>query len=273
MRIYRNSEIMYCCNCGKKGHNYKKCLSPVISYGIILYDKRNGLDNIKYLMIQRKDTIGFVEFIRGKYNLNNYKYISQIFKIMTKKERDCIIKLEFDDLWNLLWLNKHKNNKNTLLEYKTSREKFNILKRGVFINNKFIDLNIINTNTHIIYEEPEWGFPKGRRNMYESDIRCALREFTEETNIQSCDYVINDYNKTFIETFYGTNNIKYRHIYYIGELINDIDLKIDKNNINQTSEISSLDWFNSRDGYNIIRPYNLEKKRVVNYINSYLLQK
>jgi 8-oxo-dGTP pyrophosphatase MutT (NUDIX family) len=29
--------------------------------------------------------------------------------------------------------------------------------------------------------EPEWGFPKGRRNYNEKDIDCALREFSEET--------------------------------------------------------------------------------------------
>ena len=272
MRNNKNMEIVYCCNCGKRGHNYKKCLSPVISYGIILFDKREGIDKIKYLMIQRKDTIGFVEFVRGKYNLNNYKYISQVFKIMTLVERNNIIKMDFDELWNLLWLNKHKNNKNTMLEYKSSKEKFNIIKKGIYINNKFVNLEIINNNTPVIYEEPEWGFPKGRRNLYETDIKCAIREFTEETNIYPNHYVIPDYNKTFVETFYGTNNIKYRHIYYIGELTSDIDLKIDTSNINQISEIRGLKWFNYQDGHNIIRPYNIEKKKVMKYINSYLLQ-
>lgn len=266
-------EIIYCCNCGKKGHNYKNCLSPVISYGVILYDKRKGLNNINYLMIQRKDTIGFVEFIRGKYNLDNYKYITQIFKIMTERERTNITTMEFDDLWNLLWLNKHKNNKNTMLEYKNSKEKFNIIKKGLFINNNFINLEIINKKTPIIYQESEWGFPKGRRNLYETDIKCAIREFTEETNIKSCSYVINDYSKTFVETFYGTNSIKYRHIYYIAELTCDINLEIDKKNINQISEISNLKWFNFKDSHNIIRPYNIEKKKVIQYINSYLLKK
>jgi 8-oxo-dGTP pyrophosphatase MutT (NUDIX family) len=31
------------------------------------------------------------------------------------------------------------------------------------------------------WEEPEWGFPKGRRDTQESDWVCALREFKEET--------------------------------------------------------------------------------------------
>ena len=32
-----------------------------------------------------------------------------------------------------------------------------------------------------IWVEPEWGFPKGRRNFMEKDYECALREFSEET--------------------------------------------------------------------------------------------
>ena len=33
---------MYCGNCGKNGHSYKVCLSPIISLGIILYKQVNG---------------------------------------------------------------------------------------------------------------------------------------------------------------------------------------------------------------------------------------
>ena len=60
---------MYCGNCGKYGHVYRKCLSPVMSMGVILFKRINK--QIKYLMVQRKDTLGFVEFMRGKYNLEN----------------------------------------------------------------------------------------------------------------------------------------------------------------------------------------------------------
>jgi len=266
----KKNEIIYCCNCGKKGHNYKTCLSPIISYGIILYHKLENED-IKYLMIQRKDTIGFIEFMRGKYNLDNYKYISEIFKIMTKKERLYIVNNEFDVLWDMLWFkSRSKHSKNNMSEYNTSKDKFNILKKGILIENRIVTLESINRGTPFVYNTPEWGFPKGRRNLYETDLRCAIREFEEETNISQEYYNIVDYNKTFIETFHGTNHIKYRHIYYLGELIKDIDVKINKNNINQISEISNINWYNFTDGYQIIRPYNLEKKKVLKYINNHI---
>ena len=39
------------------------------------------------------------------------------------------------------------------------------------------------------------GFPKGRRNLGESDQDCAIREFEEESGFKSKDYVIlNDVN-------------------------------------------------------------------------------
>ena len=42
---------------------------------------------------------------------------------------------------------------------------------------------IIECNQYTSWDEPEWGFPKGRRNFNETDLNCALREFNEETGI------------------------------------------------------------------------------------------
>ena len=58
-----NKKIHYCCNCGKTGHLYRKCLSPIISLGGHISKIRK--DQLKYLLIQRRDTLGFVEFMRG----------------------------------------------------------------------------------------------------------------------------------------------------------------------------------------------------------------
>ena len=35
------------------------------------------------------------------------------------------------------------------------------------------------------WTEPEWGFPKGRREYHETDVDCSKREFQEETGISS----------------------------------------------------------------------------------------
>ena len=260
---------LYCGNCGKNGHNYKYCLAPIISLGIVLVDKK-VVDNYKYLMIQRKDTLGFVEFMRGKYSVNNINYIKKLFKIMTRNERDKIINNDFDTLWDTLWMkndNRYSHN-----EYRTSKHKFNMFKTGSVINNEFINFSEINKKVPIIYESPEWGFPKGRRNLYENDLDCAKREFEEETGCKSNQYNILFNINPIHECFFGSNNIRYRHIYYIAEMTENIDLKLDPKNKFQISEISNIKWYNFVDCLNIIRPYNTEKKKILTKIN-YLLNK
>ena len=71
---------LYCGNCGKIGHVYRKCLEPITSLGVIVF-RKNAENKFEYLMIRRRNTLGFVEFVRGKYNFTNYKYLYQIFSM------------------------------------------------------------------------------------------------------------------------------------------------------------------------------------------------
>ena len=264
-----NKRENYCGNCGEEGHTYRRCLAPIISLGVILYREKNN--SIEYLMVQRRDTLGFVEFMRGKYNLENSKYIFELFKIMTESERVKILNNEFDYLWQNLWMNK--NLKKFQNEYNNSKKKFNILKRGTEIDGKPLSLLVIHKSTPIIYKSPEWGFPKGRRNNRESDLDCAKREFEEESGYESNKYEIVPNIEPIIELFSGTNNIRYKHIYYLGKSLQDISLDIDKENFNQVSEISKIKWFNFNDAYEIIRDYNIEKKEVLKKTNDLLTKK
>ena len=263
-----NKKTNYCCNCGKTGHVYRKCLSPIMSLGVILVKLEDNV--LKYLLIQRRDTLGFVEFMRGKYNLENINYIFTLFKIMTKSERDNILNSDFDTLWNNLWMNK--NLKQYHNEYDTSKKKFNILKIGnVVRDDNIITLEYINTNSELNWFEPEWGFPKGRRNLKETDLACAIREFEEETGFKHGEYTVININP-IEEVFSGTNSIRYKHIYYIAKSLKDKELIIDKNNFNQVSEISTIEWFKYENAMEKIRPYNLEKKQVLEKLNEFLIK-
>ena len=79
------SDMLYCNNCGKQGHQYHQCKLPITSYGIIAFMLTK--DGIKYLLIRRKDTLGYVDFIRGKYPLNNVVYLMNMLNEMTVNEK------------------------------------------------------------------------------------------------------------------------------------------------------------------------------------------
>ena len=85
-----NETINLCSNCGNNGHIFQNCQYPITSIGIIVYRKNiNGV--FEYLMIRRKDTIGYIEFIRGKYPLCNKEYIKNIISEMTDTEKEKIL--------------------------------------------------------------------------------------------------------------------------------------------------------------------------------------
>ena len=127
-------------------------------------------------------------------------------------------------------------------------EKFNILKRGylLYINNKKIKkylLIILLDNINIKNNEIEWGFPKGRRNVGESDLPLCTKEFNEETNYTEQDYILFK-NLSAYEVFVGSNNICYKHIYFIGKFISDKNPIILESNKSQMEEIGDIKWLN-----------------------------
>jgi predicted NUDIX family NTP pyrophosphohydrolase len=264
-----SNKVIYCGNCGKIGHTYRRCLAPIISLGVVLFKIEKNI--IQYLFVQRRDTLGFVEFMRGKYNLENIEYVYELLKIMTLTERENILNNDFDTLWNALWMDK--NNKKFHNEYASSKNKFIKLKQGFVYNDSQISLEIINKKIPCLYLESEWGFPKGRRNLKENDIDCAKREFEEESGYKSNEYIIIDKEKVFEEIFSGTNNIRYKHVYYIGKSINNKELNIDKNNFCQFSEIKNIKWFSFSEGSKIIRKYNKEKLEILKKANDFISKK
>ena len=124
-----------CNNCGKYGHMFYQCKMPITSIGIIVYRRHKG--QIEYLMIRRKDTLGFIEFIRGKYSIYNKEYILNLLNEMTMEEKSKLRNDSFTVLWNNIWC--ISDNKKTNIQYKNeesiSYEKYNALKSGIVIQN------------------------------------------------------------------------------------------------------------------------------------------
>ena len=116
------------------------------------------------------------------------------------------------------------------------------------------------------WEEPEWGFAKGRRNYQEKDINCALREFQEETGYSKNSVNILQNVIPFEEIFTGSNYKSYKHCYYIAH-INSQTKPISNF---QRTEVSKLEWKTFVEALDIIRPYNLEKISVLSRVDELL---
>ena len=112
----------------------------------------------------------------------------------------------------------------------------------------------------------QWGFPKGRRNYQENDINCGLREFEEETGYSKKSIHIIKNLTPYEEIFVGSNFKSYKHIYFIGFMKNPNQPKLDF----QISEVSQLKWFTLDECLTKIRPYNLERIRLIKNVNKVL---
>lgn len=291
--IQQDKKVIYCGNCGKKNHTYNKCYKPIMSLGVICiqhpqfnltsiirqnqskdlkFDKNRLeeilkdtkkkdqlLSKLKFLMICRKHTVGFIEIVCGNFKIDSFddlNYIKKILNLVTKREFELIIKAKneenFDLLWDDLWYKK-KMNAIHEKKYNQAKNKFLSLVKGVdfgFAVN-IVTLDEILKTAKIEFTNPPWEFPKGRRNLMEQDLDCAKREFEEETNFNKNEYHVLDL-KPMSEIFMGNNGMNYQYVYYIAESLKTGKPSIG-NNIHQKTEISDIKWLSFDEAMENIR--------------------
>lgn len=283
---------VYCANCGEKGHVVKECEAPITSFGIIAFKEvrsntteRGDTNNevrsilkeldlqstsildsypkIKFLMIQRKDTMGYIDFVRGKYpneEPERDKAIQILLGEMTHKEKQTLLTKKFDDIWKELW-NNH-DSKCFKNEYEQAKKKYESLPVQTLVK-----------ESQTMFSFAEFGFPKGRRNMRETNIGCAEREFNEETGYDKSSYEFVKYYPTIQEEFVGTNGITYRHIYYLVKMKNSIPPpKVDMYNKVQSGEVQNIAWLDYSECMSVIRPYDTAKMDIVKNVYEEILK-
>jgi len=280
---------LYCCNCSKFGHTIRNCPEPKISVGMIcvkihgipyninlhVIDKYFDVDsfnysnisnisimdeyteNIKFLLVRRKYSLNYLEFIRGNYDFDNLDNLKKILSLMSKDEIQIIKNNTFEYLWNSLWKTT-SNHKIYKKEFIMSQNKFNCLKDKYFYI--FDEINS--------WDETEWELPKGRRNNFETNINVAIREFQEETGLNENDYTILKNIQGINDTFIGTNNKKYKHIYFLS-LAND-QVKLEKD-CEDDYEISEVKWLTLEESIKKIRPFYKSKISILNSVYFFIL--
>lgn len=274
LKKYRN---VCCVNCGERGHVIKECIAPITSFGIIAFKVSRDNDDdytndfyinkprvnkkkIKFLMIQRKDTMGYIDLIRGKYSEERRDELINVFvNEMTVEEKQNLLTKNFTQLWQDLWLNK--NSRLYKNEYNSAYNKFQKL-----------DIKRIVNESTTTYDFTEFSFPKGRRNIMEQNIQCAEREFYEETRYNKSQYNFIYGYKPIVEEFTGTNGVKYRHVYYLVKMNDDIHKPhLDTSNILQMGEVKNIGWFTYDECMYLIRPYDNAKKEILTRVHNDIL--
>jgi 8-oxo-dGTP pyrophosphatase MutT (NUDIX family) len=305
---WKKKEVIYCNNCGKYGHIYKKCFDPITSYGIICIDLNNPNINkffaTKYkfpLDIQQLKNICINKYIQKNISCNNKKDLDFFEQKMEKNNRYLMVRrkytfnyihiirglydLELESIVksiNLLTKDEYDNLQthdfdtlwNNIWNHTTSQKnygnEYDRAKEQFNLLKNYI-LPQISHKINVTYSVPEWGFPKGKRNNLESNIECAKREFEEETGLTSSDYELLDRLYPLYENIKGSNGINYRHIYYIAILnssFNSANLIV--NNKGQFAEIGDIGLFNVKSVENIVRKYNTEKVEIIRNLNLFL---
>lgn len=248
-----------CNNCGKLGHQFHQCKLPITSYGIIVFKIENGIR--KYLMIRRRDSFGYIDFVRGKYSIHNIVQLSHIINEMSIEEKHKILHCDFNTLWNSL--SGDMFGVQPRGDDVPSSKKFELLKSG---NDTTINLHELVNSSTSNWNETEWEFPKGRRNYQEKDIDCALREFEEETGYEKNTITVIENLLPLEEIFIGSNHKSYKHKYFLSYVNNEKDMG---NSFNfQKSEVSKIEWKTLDSCLESIRDYNLEKKRIIQNIDN-----
>ena len=246
---------MYCNNCGGKGHLFRTCKDPVLSCGLLLIDRPTlpvDPTAIRVLMIRRKDSMSFAEFMRGKYDPTDIPYLSTLVRNMTLKEQAALVSDSFETLWRQLW-----GDDRTSADFLPSRDRFYQVDRMALMRNNLSE-----------YTEPEWGFPKGRRMRGETDLACAVREFGEETNVPRDAYVVLK-NIILEETFTGLNAVQYKHIYFVALLKQPEVVNLSQRfTPMQRREISGLAWKTLDEATALIRPHHVERMGMLNQLRS-----
>lgn len=269
--------LIFCINCGENGHSTKVCSYPITSFGTIVFRIKSAWDqaenllgpsinslesvpqsDIQYLLIRRRDSLGYIDIMRGKYKLGDIDYISQQVRGMTTAEHTKLLAEPFDVLWEQLW-GPPINGSNP---YRHEKEQSR-LKLEALINAPVANLKSIIDSVGKGWDTPEWGFPKGRRDPHESEFACALREMWEETGLSENDVIPIKNIEPLRELFFGSNNIQYCHKYYILFEPYGKEVVYDPTNAIMQREIGDIRWCSLEEGLALIRPENVEKREIL----------
>ncbi len=209
--------------------------SFVMSYGVACVRRNADTKCYEILMIKKRHTYSFVEFVRGMYDPYKDHDLLYMFDAMSITEKSMIQTRNFDTLWN--YCNGQPNKSSERSVYNRSLRKYTTLieREGDVL----LQL-ITNTKNATLL----WEIPKGRSNKKESPLVSATREFEEETGLAKTAYRIL-FDEGTIEYCFVDCGVKYKYVYYIAVLCGNVHPKYDYANEHMLWELSELKFMTS----------------------------
>lgn len=250
-----------CSNCGRGGHFFRECREPITSLGIVAFRQSPALDGTKeWLLIRRRNSLGMMELMRGKYELRDDEGIQVLVDQTTLAERESLLTRPFPELWRELW--NGPAGRRYHAEYEQARAKFEVLRGPLSVAGRRNLASYCETST-TAWTEPEWGFPKGRRSSSETEMACALRETWEESGVRPADMRVLEDVSPLLEEYRGSNGVHYRHRYWIAEVNPSVVVRLDPANPDQCREVGDVRWCSFEEAMRLIRPYSVAKRGVL----------
>lgn len=270
--------MLLCLKCGSKKHPmHTTCGCPVTSFGLIVlsndkisgkmydptrefhcsgwhpskpiysvYKSQSKLRNpdMTVLLVERKDTIAFINLIQGNYPVNKKDVIvEQCVADLTCEERFKILNFTWDELWAIVG-SKRKN------------------KIACFFKFKKLKINEFFQRIPCMYTEADYTMPKGRLKPGETTIQCAVREFSEETGYDEQEIDVTYNYPFFVEDFVGTDDKRYRNVFYIASINEKAKIKFTpSDNYLQRKEVRNVGWFSLLECMDLLR--DNKKKRIL----------
>ncbi len=224
----------------------KKVASDKDGIGIILVSKVG--DTLKYGLVKRSNGYGMYKILKG--NICDNMCFTEISDDERQMIQDmCDMKQGWETIFENLWKVTMFDPDTTSLQYKFGMANFvkNIEKVKKHLN-----------STKSIFPNGIWGFPKGKRDRYETDMSCALREVQEETYLTAKQISVLPVDMLH-ETYKAWS---YR--YFVGK----VDSSLVFNRLIDNVEISEIAWCTYEDALNLIPSDMVEKKHILRQVNN-----
>jgi len=187
------------------------------SFGLICCRYNKPKNALEVMVIKKRCTYSFIEFVLGHYSKNGkngHRRIRYLFNHMTLGEKIDIKNMDFGVLWNRIWL----VNPNHMYSFNTFYEQKKKHFCATFCHDGGVLLTQLLNNTY--NADTLWEAPKGKRNPLEADIECAVREFREETGIKKNKYTLLADVRPMRHT-YLHSRVQYNHTYFAALCLDD----------------------------------------------------